>query len=343
VNFPTGVRLEEAFSEWQNSPAAKQGITCQQCHMGPVQGVPIREDQRPWGRAAVVPGVPPEQIPLRPLADHTFSGPDYSLLPDTEFPHKLDWMYEVDYRNVHALTPHQRQTLDRLRRRNRRQLKIADLKRLELLSNAASLHVSHPNCARSGGCVKIRADVTSKFSGHSFPTGFSAERQVWVSIEVRGPSGQLVFVSGDLDENRDLRDDHSHAVLAGHIPFDKHLLNFQSKFITLTNKGTERSVVIAVNRDLQPLTLVRPADFVAASFGRPPAFRIAKGNVPPLKTLGQTYPIHLPARPGCYTVSVQLNFRNLPPTLLDHIGVPHLKHLLEVVVIDEYQGTIVVD
>jgi hypothetical protein len=342
VNFPTGVRLEEAFSEWQNSPAARHGITCQQCHMGPVQGIPIREDQRPLGRAAVVPGVPPEQLPLRRLADHTFSGPDYSLLPDTEFPHKLDWMYEVDYRNAACLTPYQRETLNQLRRRNRKQLKIATLKRVELLRNAASLHVSHPPHARAGQCVKIRADVTSLFAGHSFPTGFTAERQAWVSIEVRGPCGEVVFVSGDLDENHDLRDDHSHAVLAGHIPFDKHLLNFQSKFITLTNKGTERSVVIAVNRDLHPLTLVRPTDFVAASFGRPPAFRVAKGNLPPLKTLGKTYPVHLPARPGCYRVTAQLNFRNLPPTLLDHIGAPHLKHQLQVVVIDDYQGTILV-
>ena len=45
----------------------------------------------------------------------------YSLLPDTEFPHKLDWMYEVDYRSS-DLTPHQQETLTTLRIRNRQQL-----------------------------------------------------------------------------------------------------------------------------------------------------------------------------------------------------------------------------
>lgn len=49
VTNPEGFRLEEAYSEWQNSPAAKQGITCQQCHMGPIPGVPIADDQRPLG------------------------------------------------------------------------------------------------------------------------------------------------------------------------------------------------------------------------------------------------------------------------------------------------------
>ncbi len=59
VTSPQGVRLEEAFSEWNHSPAAKQGVTCQSCHMGPVQGRPCPDDRRPWGRAAFVPGARP--------------------------------------------------------------------------------------------------------------------------------------------------------------------------------------------------------------------------------------------------------------------------------------------
>ena len=49
--------------------------------------------------------------------------------------------------------------------------------------------------------------------------------------------------------SRDLRDEHSHAVLTGHVPADHHLLNFQNKFIALANKGPERSVVLSVNRE----------------------------------------------------------------------------------------------
>ncbi len=339
VTIPGGIRLEEAFSEWQNSPAADQGITCQQCHMGPVQGVPIPDCERPLGRAAVVPGVKPEDLPLRRLTDHTFSGPDYSLLPDTEFPHKLDWMYEKDYRNQDNLTAYEKETLHELRLRNRRQLRIADFKRYELLRNAAEIQVHHPRTATCGQLTHVRVDVTSKFAGHNFPTGFTAERQLWVSLTVCDPRGRVVFETGNLDKNGDLLDDHSHEVVACHRDYDQHLLNFQSKFITLTNKGTERSVVISVNRHLDPLNVLRPAAGISASFGRPPTFRIAKGNLPPLQTVGRDYPVPLPGT-GDYHVHARLNYRHLPPTLLDHIGTPHLKHLLEVVVIDEHRSII---
>jgi len=339
VTSPQGVRLEEAFSEWQNSPAAKDGITCQNCHMGPVQGRPIPDAHRPLGYAAEVPGIDPKYFRLRPLSDHTFAGPDYSLLPDTEFPHKLDWMYETDYRSP-DLTPHQQKTLNNLRRENRKSLRIADAKRYELLTNAASIAVGHPDAACAGQRVKVAVDVTNHVAGHSFPTGFTAERQLWVWIEVRDPNGNVVFVSGDFDKNGDLRDSHSYGVESGKIPYDKHLLNFQNKFVALTNKGTERSVVLSVNRHLRPINVVRPAPGIAASHGRPLSFRLARGSIPPLKTIGTKYPVVLPNQTGTYTVDVRLNFRHLPPALLDSIGVPHLKHLLEVVVIDQYQGFI---
>ena len=340
VTAPNGVRNEEAFSEWQNSPAAKEGITCQNCHMGPVQGVPIADHDRPWGPAAVVPGVPVDRMPVRPLSDHTFAGPDYSLLPDTEFPFKLDWMYEVDYRDTSKLTPYQVKTLEELRRKNRASLRKADEKRYEVLSHAARLHVSHPERAQRGTRLAIRAEVQSLIAGHSFPTGFTAERQVWVSVEVLDPEGQLVFASGGLDHNRDLLDDHSHDVITGKLPLDKYLLNFQNKFTALTNKGTERTVVVSVNRHIAPTTVLRPQTQPAILFGRPGDFRIAKASLPPLRAIGQKYPVRLPDCPGLYTVRVKLNFRHLPPTLLDHVGVPHLKHLLEIVVLDEYEAAI---
>ncbi len=340
VTFPMGVRLEEAFSEWQNSPAARAGITCQHCHMGPIQGLPIPDHQRPLGRVATVRGVDPKLIPLRPLSDHTFAGPDYSMLPDTEFPHKLDWMYEVDYRDFARLTPYQKETLNTLRRKNRRQLRIANEKRYELLRNAAEIAVQAPRTAVAGSRIKIHVDVISKVAGHNFPTGFTAERQAWIELTLLDPSGASVFLSGDLDGNGDLRDEHSHQVESGKLKSDKYLMNFQSKFVTLTNKGTERPVVIPVNRHLAPLNIVRPADGIPASFGRPSLFRVSKGSLPPLATAGQDYPVRLPDRAGEYSLRIRLNYRHLPPILLDKIGTPHLKHLLEIVVLDEFESVI---
>ncbi len=340
VTSPAGVRLEEAFSEWQNSPAARKNITCQACHMGPEPGVPIPDNLRPLGRAAEVEGYDETLIPQRRLTDHTFAGPDYSLLPDTEFPHKLDWMYETDYRNVENLTPYQQVQLKKLRKRNRLQLAKASQARKTLLRNGARIHVHHPKHAAPGQHVHLKVDVQSLISGHSFPTGFTAERQLWVAVDVRDATGRKIFSSGDFDHNGDLRDEHSHDVLTGKLPTDHYLLNFQSKFIALTNKGTERSVVLSVNRHIAPLSLFRPAPVVSASFGRPPGFRVSKGSLPPLKTVSRTYPFKMPAN-GPVHVDVRLNFRHLPPALLDHIGTPHLKNLLEVVVIDHYECDII--
>ena len=337
---PSGVRLEEAFSEWLNSPAAKRRISCQHCHMGPVPGVPILDEQRPLGRVAEVPGVDPNRLPLRRLTDHMFAGPDYSLLPDTEFPHKLDWMYEVDYRDQANLTPYQQKTLLDLRRRNRRQLDKAAALRYQLLQNSAKIDVRAPKHCRRGKRITVRGGVTNKVFGHSFPTGFTAERQLWISLTLRDPRGRVIFASGDVDNNGDLRDNHSHAVLSGKTPVDHFLLNFQNKFIALGNKGTERSVNLPVNRHLSPVNVLRPATGISASFGRPSSFRLAQGSMPPLSTMGRTYPISIPNSPGPYRLDVKLNFRHMPPTLLDHIGVPHLKHLLEVVVIDQYETVI---
>ncbi len=320
VTSPEGLRLEEAFREWQNSPSARQEITCQHCHMGPVQGIPFRDHERPLGRAAVVPDGDPERIPLRPLSDHTFAGPDYSILPDTEFPEKLDWMYEVDYRRTDLLTSHQKSALHDLRRRNRKQLRIARKKRYELLRNGAELSVVDvPDTARTGQKIAIDVCIGSKFAGHNFPTGFSEERQLWLAVTVCDPLGNAVFQSGDFDHNGDLRDSHSHEVEQGRIPWDRHLLNFQSRFVALATRGTERSVILAVNRDLAPLNIFRPATDTAAAFGHPRPFRIAKGSLPPLSSVKARYPVRLPDQPGTYSVRIELNYRHIPPHLMDEI------------------------
>ena len=81
VTLFNGFRLEEAFSEYRTSPAAARGETCQDCHMGKVQGVASGYD---FGPAAVVGGV--ETMP-RKLTNHFFAGPDYSLIHPGIFPH----------------------------------------------------------------------------------------------------------------------------------------------------------------------------------------------------------------------------------------------------------------
>ena len=113
------------------------------------------------------------------------------------------------------LTVYQRKMLTRLRKKNRRELEIARQQRLTLLNNAAEISLSVPAAVEVGEKIKVHVDVMSKLSGHNFPTGFSEERQLWVELTVFGPQGRVVFVSGDLDSNHDLRDEHSEEVATG--------------------------------------------------------------------------------------------------------------------------------
>ena len=87
VTLFNGFRLEEAFSEYRMSPAAKNGVTCQDCHMGKVQGRFLGEDNYEFGPAAVVGGEPTES---RKLTSHSFAGPDYSIIHPGIFPHNAE-------------------------------------------------------------------------------------------------------------------------------------------------------------------------------------------------------------------------------------------------------------
>src|SRR5262249_31906407 len=123
---------------------------------------------------------------------------------------------------------------------NRRQLQVASQKRYQLLMSAAAMAVRAPPAATAGDLIKVRVDVTNRVPGHNFPTGITQERQAWIELTLLDPWGRPVFQSGDLDRNRDLRDDHSYEVVSGRIPNDGDLFNLQSKFAVFTNKGTER-------------------------------------------------------------------------------------------------------
>lgn len=92
VTESNGFRLEEAFSEWKNSPANKKGISCQDCHMGKEPGkimVPrdhpnFEKENYAFGPAAKIGGR--YETPPRKLTNHMFVGPDYSVLPASIFP-----------------------------------------------------------------------------------------------------------------------------------------------------------------------------------------------------------------------------------------------------------------
>ena len=89
VRLRNGFRLEDAFSEYNYSPAAARGETCQDCHMATKQGVASEYEHGP--AASISQGrSEPYHTPPRKLTNHMFPGPDYSVIHPGIFPHNTD-------------------------------------------------------------------------------------------------------------------------------------------------------------------------------------------------------------------------------------------------------------
>jgi hypothetical protein len=195
--FPS-LRIEEAYTEFLESPAARDGQRCQDCHMSPTPGVPSDRDigpiaVDPMGRVT---------WPDRARSSHRFVGPDYSLI-DT-FPPTAD------------------PAADR----------AAALERTaELLRAAVALDDVQTTTAT--GVTDLRLSLVNLTTGHRVPTGFTSERQLWVAVEGRRADGTLCYQTGDLDRLGDLRDQHAATVQSGERELDVDLVNLQSKNIQL--------------------------------------------------------------------------------------------------------------
>ncbi len=111
------------------------------------------------------------------------------------------------------------------------------------------------------------------------PTGFDAERLVFLRVTVWDRNGQLVFVSGDLDPNGDVRDSHSFYVHNGELPLDRQLFSLQTKFLTRNVRGGEREQILAVPYSLDPLPFIRPETRPFTVLGRPVGARKHKQNI----------------------------------------------------------------
>ena len=191
-NFP-GLRIEEAYTEYLSSPAAEQGLRCQDCHMGPEPGVPAERD---WGPSATVRkdvSGPRDEFP--PLCRA-----HYSLLDD--FPCEDD---------LEASAAWQAEYLTMVQ---------------TLLEN--SVQISDLSAQEAGDELQIIVELENLTSGHNVPTGFTSERQLWIELQVIDSNGEVVSSSGLLD-SYDLPDSHSWDVQSGALEEDEQLANMQSK------------------------------------------------------------------------------------------------------------------
>jgi hypothetical protein len=300
VNLVNGFRLEEAFSEFKTSPAAERGVSCHDCHMGTEPGVasPFRE-----APAAVVGGKPTKP---RKRTHHMFIGPDYSVVHPGIFPHNtkaselatirewldFDWeagwgsdAFEDEIPDGFEFPERWRAADDRYDARdviaeNLALLAEANRDRKKVLQAGYQFGEVAAAADPKKGIV-LSVELRNGTDGHGVPTGFDAERLVFVQVTIRDREGTAIYESGDLDPNGDVRDNHSLYVHNGELPLDKDLLSLQSKFITRMVRGGEREQVLAVNYSPDPLPFLRPSTSSTILTGRPGGARKHKQNIAP--------------------------------------------------------------
>ncbi len=337
VTLFNGFRLEEAFSEYRLSPAADRGVTCQDCHMGKIQGIPSDFD---YGPAAVVGGVPTKP---RKLSNHLFSGPDYSVIHPGIFPHNADaqqlasledWLKfdheagwgtdefedkvagDYEFPNVWASIDDRYDARDILDIQFER-LDFARKKRLEVLRNGYHLGDVKIEEASAEG-IEFEVEVKNITDGHNVPTGFTGERLVWLEVEVKDRDSNVVFTSGDRDPNGDLRDLHSLFVHNGELPEDPYLFSLQSKFVVTQGRGGEREAVIPIPYTVTALPIVRPTTLSLVFAGEPTTERNHRKGIEPLGNRWASYEIDgdkLTGK-GPYTASIRLNSQMVPVNLI---------------------------
>jgi len=328
VIVPNGLRLQETYSEWKNSPWAKEGVTCQSCHMGPVPGKP---SERPVGEIAQVAGI---ELPKRPLSDHSFIGVDYH------------WTDEYPLRGKGNAAPD-----DRTKKRNVKMQAELTKKRQAMMRNAAKLHVSAPSSLAPGSQDDLEVRIENTFTGHHFPGGFPW-RQAWVEVTYRDAKGTVLFQSGDLDSNGDVRNQFSRDVNAGTVTADRHLVNLQAQATVRGFRGNDMELPFPLAEEDAPAPTIFPSVSPQSVYNGAENARIVKRGIPARESRSFSYPIRIPdGMSGPVTYSVRLLYRNYPPYYFDYFAryytdlkglLETLKAKLEIYEVDAVNGTIAV-
>jgi hypothetical protein len=344
VNLVNGFRLEEAFSEYKNTPAAKAGTSCQDCHMGTEPGRPSGYRTGPAARVGDRDTMP------RKRSNHMFAGPDYSIVHPGIFPHnteaqalatlrewlvfdyKAGWGTDAFENNAEAVgkttfPPRWAEPDDRydgagIIRQNTALLDEIAGQRLQLLRVGYQLGDLVVDRADEGG-LKFKIEFKNGTDGHNVPTGFDAERVVWLRVTVTDSQGRTVYMSGDTDPNGDIRDSHSIYVHNGELPLDEALFSLQSRFITRMVRGGEREQVLPVNYSGDALPFLRPSTNATVLTGRPGGARKHKQTIAPLTSKWASYQVDrraLSGSTGPYRARFEIMAGMVPPNLIHEVA-----------------------
>lgn len=339
VQVHPGIKLETVWEEYRSSPAAKEGTTCQDCHMSTTPGQPGGFARGP---AAVVHGKIVHND--RPLTDHTFVGPGYPISHPGLFPFRMEespftpqqWL-AFDYRAAWGSEAFERQVAaapeayrfppawqdlaDRERawrivEENLERWRARQKKRIELLETAS--HIDGPffkGRPEAGKTLSFEYRVTNRNKGHSLPSGsLGAQPELWLNVALIDPDGTRIWESGYVDSQGDVADLQSEDVRKGTIEHDDQLFSMQAKFITTNLKGTDREMYLPINLDFDQLPFIRPGGTPTSLLNHPPFARMEKRSIPPLATRVARYKVPGTAleRAGTYRLAVRLRGRTEP-------------------------------
>ncbi|MCC9657556.1 multiheme c-type cytochrome [Rhodopirellula halodulae] len=339
-----GIWLEVVHAQYRSGPAAKAGISCQDCHMGAVPG---KAEGYEECHVAELSGKPYGEP--RKHSNHTFWGPGYSIAHPGIFPHnpkakaftprqwltfddRAGWGTEAFEKNVPDGMHFPKPWDNADDRRDARKVidtniaKMNEKRGYSAMTLEAGAHVSDPmfyTKPQIGMPLKLGYRVDNISTGHNLPTGsLGAQPQLWLNAVLINPNGQRVWETGYLDANADLCDMHSVEVAKGRIPRDKNLFNLQTKFLINNVRGTDREAALPLNFSLDQLAFLRPGALPISVLNHPPLIRMEAHSIPPLdhRIAKYTIPAEAFRVPGPYRLSVRMRSRTEPMYFMRQIN-----------------------
>jgi hypothetical protein len=347
VQVHPGIKLETVWEEYRSSPAAKEGTTCQDCHMSTTPGRPTGFARGP---AALVNGKTVHND--RPLTDHTFVGPGYPISHPGLFPFRMEespftpqqWL-KFDYRAEWgseafekkaaaapggiSFPPEWQKLADRKRawriiEENLDRWKERQEMRIKLLETAS--HIDGPffkGRPEVGKTFAFEYKVSNRNKGHNLPSGsLGAQPELWLNVALIDPDGTNIWESGYVDSQGDVADLQSEDVQLGKIEHDDQIFSMQAKFITTNLKGTDREMYLPINLDFDQLPFIRPGGTPTSLLNHPPFARMEKRSIPPLGTRVARYkvPGNVLKKAGTYRLAVRLRGRTEPIYFMKFVG-----------------------
>ena len=342
-----GIKLEVVWEQYRASPAAAEGVTCQDCHMGKVPGVAAGYATAP---TAVVNGKPIN--PGRKHSNHAFYGPGYPVAHPGIFPHNpgaenwsiQDWL-AFDYRAGWGTEEFEEKVeagdikvnfpkawADSIDREEARAVIEENLVLLEekrelrrqVMQNGS--HVDGPffdSPPAAGKSLSFGYRISNLNPGHNLPSGsLGAQPEMWFNVALIGPDGKTLWESGYVDSHGDMADLHSLDVAAGKIAHDDQLVNLQTKFLTTNVKGTDREMYLPINFDIDQRPFIRPANVPTTVLNHPPFIRMEGRSIPPLgdKMANYKIPAELLSKPGTYKLAARMRSRAEPIYFMRFVG-----------------------